>query len=94
MKSILDYYSLHARAFPVYLTISPAALVLAAILPDSLNLPLGVAVAIVFIPLAFLSGQVGADYGKRLEKRLWRQWKGAPTTRFLRHSNHEFNTRT
>lgn len=91
MKSILDHYSLRARAFPVYLTILPAALVLAAILPDGLNLPLGVAAAIVFAPLAFLSGQIGADYGKRLEKRLWRQWGGAPTTRFLRHSNREFN---
>ena len=94
MQSILDRYSLHARAFPVYLTISPAALALAAILPDGLNLPLGVATAIVFVPLAFLSGQIGADYGKRLEKRLWRQWGGAPTTRFLRHSNREFNLAT
>lgn len=91
MQSILDRYSLQARAFPVYLTISPVALALAAILPDGLNLPLGVAAAIVFVPLAFLSGQIGADYGKRLEKRLWCQWGGAPTTRFLRHSNHEFN---
>ena len=94
MKSILDLYSLCARAFPVYLTILPTALVLSAILPDGLNLPLGGAAAIVFLPLSFLSGQVGADYGKRLEKRLWRQWGGAPTTRFLRHSNREFNLRT
>lgn len=94
MKSILDHYSLRARAFPVYVTISPAALTLAAILPDGLNLPLGSGATIVFLPLSFLLGQVGADYGKRLEKRLWRQWGGAPTTRFLRHSNHEFNSRT
>lgn len=94
MKSILDHYSLRARAFPVYLTILPAALVLAAILPDGLNLPLGVAAAIVFAPLAFLSGQIGADYGKSLEKRLWCQWGGAPATRFLRHANDEFNPLT
>ncbi len=51
----------------------------------------GAAAAIVFIPLAFLAGQVGADFGKRLEKRLWLQWGGQPTTRFLRHLNPEFN---
>ena len=94
MKAMLDRYSWYARAFPVYVMIAPVALVLAIILPDGLNLPLGGAAAIVFLPLAFLSGQIGADYGKCLEKKLWRQWGGAPTTRFLRHSNHEFNTRT
>lgn len=94
MKSILDHYSLRARAFPVYLTILPAALVLATILPDGLNLQLGVAAAIVFAPLAFFSGQIGADYGKSLEKRLWCQWGGAPTTRFLRHANDDFNPLT
>ncbi len=86
-----DRYSWRARALPVYLTIAPIALVLAAILPHGLDLPLGGGAAVVFVPLAFLAGQLGADFGKRLERRLWRQWGGAPTTRFLRHSNDEFN---
>jgi hypothetical protein len=73
------------------MTIAPIALALAAVLPRGLDLPLGGAAAVVFVPIAFLAGQLGADFGKRLEKRLWRQWGGAPTTRFLRHSNHEFN---
>lgn len=91
MESKFDRYSWRARALPVYMTIAPIALVLAAILPHGLDLPLGGAAAVVFVPLAFLAGQLGADSGKRVEKRLWRQWGGAPTTRFLRHSNHEFN---
>ena len=91
MSSILDRYTWQARAFPVYLTLSPVILGLAVILPQGLDLPVGGAAAIVFGPLAFLAGQVGADFGKRLEKPLWKKWGGPPTTRFLRHSNAEFN---
>lgn len=91
MEAKLDIYSVRARALPVYMTIAPIALTLAAILPHGLDLPLGGAAAVVFVPLSFLAGQLGADFGKRLEKRLWRQLGGAPTTRFLRHSNPEFN---
>lgn len=91
MEIKFDSYSRRARVLPVYLTIAPVALVLAAVLPDGLNLPLGGAAALVFVPLAFFAGQLGADFGKQLEKRLWREWGGPPTTRFLRHSNREFN---
>lgn len=91
MGSQFDRYSWRARTLPVYMTIAPIALLLVAILPRGLDLPLGGAAAIVFVPLAFLAGQLGADFGKRLERRLWRRWGGAPTTRFLRHSNNEFN---
>ena len=94
MDSILDRYNLQARVFPVYITIAPVILALAAVLPEGLNLPLGAAAAICFVPLAFLCAQVGADYGKRLEKPLWTKWGGPPTTRFLRHSNSEFNAVT
>lgn len=87
----LDRYSWRARVLPVYITIAPVALALAAVLPEGLDLPLGGATAVVFMPLAFLAGQLGADFGKRLETRLWRRWGGAPTTRFLRHSDPEFN---
>ena len=45
----------------------------------------------VFAPISFFLGQVGADFGKRLEKSLWTNWGGSPTTRFLRHGNSEFN---
>ena len=94
MSSVFNPYGLQARVFPVYITISPIILGLAAILPQGLDLPLGVAAAIVFVPLAFLASQVGADFGKRLEKPLWIKWGGPPTTRFLRHSNEEFSSVT
>lgn len=91
MARMFDYYGLRACALPVYLTIAPVAVALVAIVPQAISLPLGGAAAIVLMPVAFLAGQLGADFGKRLEKRLWRLWDGAPSTRFLRHSNLEFN---
>lgn len=91
MEIKFDTYSFRARVLPVYLTLAPAILLLAALVPDGLKLPLGGAAAVVFVPISFFLSQVGADFGKRLEKRLWRNWGGPPTTCFLRHGNHEFN---
>jgi hypothetical protein len=91
MEIKFDTYSFRARVLPVYLTLAPAVLLLAALVPDGLKLPLGGAAAVVFVPISFFLSQVGADFGKRLEKRLWRDWGGPPTTRLLRHGNHEFN---
>lgn len=91
MEVKFDTYSSRARVLPVYLTLAPAVLLLATIVPDGLKLPLGGAAALVFVPISFFLSQVGADFGKRLEERLWRKWGGPPTTRFLRHGSHEFN---
>ena len=50
MSSVFDRYSWQARTLPVYITISPTILALAAILPHGLDLPLGAATAISFAP--------------------------------------------
>ena len=94
MNSLFDRYSWRARVIPVYVTAMPVVLALVVWLPQSLALPTGAITTVVFVPLAFLSSQVGADFGKRLEKRLWQMWDGPPTTRFLRRSNTEFNAIT
>ena len=86
-----DTYSFRARVLPVYLTFAPVVLLLAAVVPEGLKLPIGGAAALVFAPISFFLSQIGADFGKRLEKSLWTKWGGPPTTRFLRHGNHEFN---
>ncbi len=91
MEIKFDTYSFRARVLPVYLTLAPVVLLLAAAVPEGLWLPIGGAAALVFAPISFLLSQVGADFGKRLEKSLWTNWGGPPTTRFLRHGNHEFN---
>ena len=90
----LDRYTWGARVLPVYLTAAPVVLVLAATLPEGLNLPLAGGAAIVFLPLSFFMSQIAADFGKRLEPALWDSWGGPPTTRFLRHDNQEFNSAT
>ncbi len=91
MEIKFDTYSFRARVLPVYLTLAPVVLLLAVLVPEGLKLPLGGAAALVFVPISFFLSQVGADFGKRLEKGLWSKWGGPPTTRFLRHGNHEFN---
>ena len=91
MEFKFDTYSFRARVLPVYLSLSPAIILLAAVVPEGLKLPLGGAAALVFAPISFFLSQVGEDFGKRLEKGLWTNWGGPPTTRFLRHGNHEFN---
>ena len=91
MGITFDTYSFRARVLPVYLTLAPVVLLLAAVVPEGLKLPIGGAAALVFAPISFFLSQIGADFGKRLEKSLWTKWGGPPTTRFLRHGNHEFN---
>ena len=88
---MIDAYNLRARSLPVYITITPVILVMAAILPRGLDLPLAGAAVVVFAPLSYLASQFGADFGKRLETKLWEKWGGPSTTRFLRHNNPEFN---
>lgn len=95
MKGIkLNFYSIHARAFPIYITILPVAFSLFPILPEGLNWKFGGAIAIFFLPLSYLFSQIGGDWGKKIERDLWDSWGGPPTTRFLRHCNNEFNANT
>ena len=87
-------YITYARAFPIYITIIPIVLVLVPILPEGFDWKLGGASAIVLLPLSYLCKQIGGDAGKQRENALWKKWGGPPTTRFLRHSNNEFNSIT
>ena len=70
------------------------ALFIAAILPEGMSLKglfLKFSPLIALAALSFVVSQIGADFGRRLEKRLWAKWDGPPTTRFLRHGNQEYN---
>ena len=91
--AILDY-STYARAFPVYITIAPIALVLFAVLPEGFDWKLGGAASIILVPFSYLCKQIGGDLGRKRESALWAKWDGPPTTRFLRHGNNEFNVNT
>ena len=94
MGSRLDRYSTLAEAVPVFLTVLPVTLFIAVILPEGLSLKglfMKGAPFLVVVSGSFLASHIGADFGKRLEKKLWAQWGGPPTTRFLRHKSGEYN---
>ena len=93
----LDRYSNQAEALPTLLALAPIALFIAAILPEGLSLRglfLKFSPLLALAALSFVASQIGADFGRRLEKRLWAKWDGPPTTRFLRHRNREYNQMT
>ena len=93
----MDRYSYQAETLPTLLTIAPVALIVAVLLPEGMSLR---GLFLKFTPfvalgaLSFVASQIGADFGRRLERRLWAKWDGPPTTRFLRHGNSEFNAMT
>ncbi len=84
-------YSLRAETLPVCITLTPIALLLVVAVPEGFKFPTGGVAVLIFSLVSFFLSRVGADFGKRLEKSLWTSWGGPPTTRFLRHGNHEFN---
>lgn len=80
-----DEYERKARIYPALLTVAPISVA---------GVVFGISStewwqAIVSLTLAsgfwFLAGQVGRSPGKRLETRLWSDWREAPTTILLRH---------
>ena len=83
-----DAYSLVARILPGYVTLVPIALPLL-LMPNGVQLSFG-SIALMLPLVYFVAYQIGKEPGKRNEKKLWRKWGGAPTTRFLRHSNEEY----
>ena len=84
-----DPYSLVARILPGYIVIAPV-IVLLVFLPTSRQLSLG-GVALLVPIIYFFSYQIGRERGKGIEPKLWSKWGGAPVTRYLRHSNQEFD---
>ncbi len=87
-------YAFGARVRPVLLASFPIAVAVVAWFPEaksSLNWLLG---AGVIAGLPFLLSERGADAGRRLEKRLWENWGGAPTTQLLRHRDDAVNPHT
>ncbi len=78
-----DSYTIHARIIPVLIVILPVLLVLT-IWASSVKEVFGgtVATACLYAIIA----QVGRDFGKKSELKLFETWGGMPSTRMLRHS--------
>ena len=45
----------------------------------------------IILAFGIVVANIVRDFGKRKEENLWKIWGGAPTTRFLRHGNTEYN---
>lgn len=86
-----DTYNIRARIAPVFLVFLPLILVsyLSSVKLYTVQALSGS--TIFTIALSILAAQFGRDRGKVKEKGLWDKWGGPPTTRFLRHSDTQYN---
>ena len=76
---------------PTYLTLLPLAVGLQVWLPEEALLERLGAILIAPAPISVLLAQLGRDRGYRLQKRLWTDWGGPPTTQMLRHRRTDGN---
>ena len=83
----MDKYSLSARIYPVAILFTP--LVVLGIAYSfkfesyiQVLSSIGLSTALIY----FLSN-IGRDYGKKIESKLWRSWGGMPTIQLLSWSN-------
>lgn len=91
MLNSLDTYTLRARVAPAFIVLIPVVVSLVVWVPSALTFTFGASSIVVSLGASLLVAQLGRSFGKRKEKALWESWGGPPTTRFLRHSNQEFN---
>ena len=90
----LDAYIIQARLFPAILGIAPAiALATVAVTWDTFSLPQVItttAVAVLFVGFS----DIARRFGKRAERKLFRETGGRPVITLLRHSNRTFDEKT
>ena len=87
----LDIYTVQARLMPTYITLLPLAVGLQTWLPEGDILERLGTILIAPTPFAIMLAQLGRDRGNRLQKQLWMDWGGAPTTQMLRHRSPDYN---
>jgi hypothetical protein len=85
LVSLSDRYERKARLLPGLVAASPVALTVAAISAVQAHwyVALGTTAGVELL-VAFLLGHLARARGKAIEQRMWREWGGAPTTRWLR----------
>lgn len=88
----IDDYTVKTRVVPFFLTLLPVIFVFYLWAPKSFEIKNGIGSAMLLLAILLIGAQVGRDSGKKKEYALYKSWGGPPTTRFLRHSNTEFNS--
>lgn len=91
---VTDPYERQARLYPALLALLPL-LVMVTLLygPRASALTSAVIIAVSCGGL-YLTTNLCRELGKRLEKKLFREWGGKPTTRLLRHRDHTIEAAT
>lgn len=92
--SLFDAYSLRARLQPALLCILPASVVLLTLNPELTEPVNAILVATVSMGGTLLLSHLSRQKGQRLETRLYAEWGGKPSVRFLRHSDDTIDAHT
>lgn len=80
----LDRYSLVARWTPATLLAAPVSVTLLLGLPTIANTAGKVVAVMLALGLPIVIGQLVRDAGRRVQERLYEDWRGAPTAHLLR----------
>lgn len=82
-----DEYVLRARVCPVIIVGIPLFALLLTDIIFGAELKNLAALSLIGLAVITLLAQIGRSRGKRIERELYRSWKGKPTTVMLRHSD-------
>lgn len=86
-----DTYTIKARIFPFIMLIFPIVFSNTLLLVSNLSKEILGQAYIVSLILLIISIFI-REKGRKIEDKLWKEWNGPPTTRFLRQSNTEYNS--
>lgn len=90
----MDKYSIHARLYPIAISLLPLGVLHFAYFVEIHN-HLKLFTSLVFYTaLIYLLSQLGRDNGKRKEKALWNSWGGPPVEQLLSFENIEIDLHT
>lgn len=95
LTSLFDPYGIRARLFPAFLVVLPGVAIIALLFPDIYATysrtfsSLGLATVAMF-----LLAHVLRERGRVLEKRLYAEWGGIPSTAWLRHRDQRLDPMT
>ena len=91
---MISKYELNARIYPTLITLSPILLLAIYFSIDYQNIYSLIGGLGLTTILGFILGQFGRDQGKKGEKKLWKEWGGAPSTQILRYSDDTLDKHT
>jgi len=89
MLNVFDAYARNARVYPAILISIPIVITcysFSILINSPIFLKITGSSTIILVGIVLLSAIV-RFFGKKIEPNIWKKWKGAPSTRFLRKNN-------